>query len=433
MPLFQATLVAPETGGSTGTCNASVSGNTGGAGGYGGGGLGGNDSSSCEGGGGGGGGRYGGGGGGSVNSNNRGAGGGGGGSDLVTGTSQVETAGLGTTPGNSGDSDRSGAGDGAAGSSSTTGASGADGGVIISYTLAGTGTTNKVSWAHFNSSNRAIESPNPGAGACTGWCSKSDYNLPTSLKGLSLIAYDGYLYAIGGSTSAGTPQTTVYIAKLGANGEPQLWHPTNTNKSSWTYWYSDTALSNARSYFGAVAYNNTIYILGGLTTSSTVLSSNTVQSATIRPNGTLTSWTTTGMQALSPARYGLTAQVYNDTLYVLGGNATFNGTPVSTVEYSKSTEALTAMASLRQSMERCHLQSNETYVGCDQSNIDMSDPTNSTGSHFAYAIAGQTTTAYTITATRNTYDGGDGASQITLTVTSTGVTRAGTSVFAGIR
>ena len=105
----------------------------------------------------------------------------------------------------------------------------------------------------------------------------------------------------------------------------------------------------------------------------------------------------------------------------------------STVEYSKSTEALTAMASLRQSMERCHLQSNETYVGCDQSNIDMSDPTNSTGSHFAYAIAGQTTTAYTITATRNTYDGGDGASQITLTVTSTGVTRAGTSVFAGIR
>ncbi|MCA9324891.1 hypothetical protein KDA23_02370, partial [Candidatus Saccharibacteria bacterium] len=324
-----------DGGGSTGTCNASVSGNTGGAGGYGGGGLGGNDSSSCEGGGGGGGGRYGGGGGGSVNSNNRGAGGGGGGSDLVTGTSQVETAGLGTTPGNSGDSDRSGAGDGAAGSSSTTGASGADGGVIISYTLAGTGTTNKVSWAHFNSSNRAIESPNPGAGACTGWCSKSDYNLPTSLKGLSLIAYDGYLYAIGGSTSAGTPQTTVYIAKLGANGEPQLWHPTNTNKSSWTYWYSDTALSNARSYFGAVAYNNTIYILGGLTTSSTVLSSNTVQSATIRPNGTLTSWTTTGMQALSPARYGLTAQVYNDTLYVLGGNATFNGTPVSTVEYSK--------------------------------------------------------------------------------------------------
>jgi hypothetical protein len=78
-----------------------------------------------------------------------------------------------------------------------------------------------------------------------------------------------------------------------------------------------------------------MYILGGLTTSNTVLGTNTVQYANINPTGTLSAWTATGMQALSPARYGLTTQVYNDTLYVIGGDATFTGTPLSTVEYAR--------------------------------------------------------------------------------------------------
>lgn len=317
----------------TSCTDALEAGDTGGNGGQGAGGLGGNDTSSCANGGGGGGGRFGGGGGGSnVSNNNRGGGGGGGGSSLVTGTSTVETDGSGTTPGNSADSDRGGLGDGGAGGTSTTGGVDGDNGIIvISYTTPGS-VTDAVYWAQFNSGTNAIDSPNPGTGACTGWCNNSVYNLPTALTGLSLVAYNGFLYAIGGSTSAGTPQTTVYIAKLGANGEPQLWHPTGGTPG---YWYSDTALSNARSQFGAVAYNNRMYILGGLTTSSTVLGSNTVQYADIRPNGTLTTWTTTGMQALTTARYGLTAHIYNDVLYALGGNATFAGTPVSTVEYSK--------------------------------------------------------------------------------------------------
>lgn len=324
-----------DAGGSTGTCNAAVTG-TGGAGGTGAGGDGGDDTTNCEGGGGGGGGRFGGGGGGSANSNNRGAGGGGGGSSLATGSSIVETAGSGTTPGNNGDTDRNGAGQGGAGSTSTTGAAGTDGAVVITYTISSPSTVSTVSWAQFNSSTNAIESPNPGTGACAGWCNESVYDLPVALRGLSLVAYNGFLYAIGGSTSAGTPQTTVYIAKLGANGEPQLWHPTGGTP---VYWYSDTALSNARSQFAAVAYNNRMYLLGGLTTSSTVLSSNTVQYADVRPNGTLTTWTATGMQALSSSgggnRYGLTAHIYNGYMYVLGGNATFSGTPVTNVDYAK--------------------------------------------------------------------------------------------------
>ena len=328
---------AANTGGDAGgyassTCNTAVT-TRGNAGGTGSGGAGGNDGSTCADGGGGGGGRYGGGGGGSTTSNNRGGGGGGGGSDLVTGSSQVETAGSGTTPGNNSDTDRGGAGDGGTGGNTAGGASaGDDGGVVISYTTTGAAATSEVSWAHFNSSTGAIESPNPGDGVCSGWCNKAVYDLPVALKDMSIVAYNGFLYVMGGAIGAGTPQTSVYIAKLGANGEPQLWHPSG---GSPVYWYQDTNLPAARSKFGAVAYNNRMYIFGGLTTSTTLLSSNTVQYASINPTGTLTTFSSTGMQALSSARYGLSALVYNDTVYVVGGDATFSGTPITTVQYAR--------------------------------------------------------------------------------------------------
>lgn len=323
-----------NAGGYGASCNTSVANTQGGNGGTGAGG-GGGASSSCSNGGGGGGGRYGGGGGGSANtSSNRRGGGGGGGSGYVTGTSTVQSVGNYQTPANDSDTQRNGAGSGGSGVNTTTGATnGSDGGIVVTYTSTpATNITDSVQWAHFNTSTNAIESPNPGTGACAGWCTNTAYNLPTPLRGLSLVAYNGYLYAIGGSNTGGTPQTTVYIAKLGANGEPQLWHPSGGTA---TYWYSDTALTNARSFFAAVAYNNRIYIFGGLTASTTVLSTNTVQYASIQPNGTLTTWTSTGMSALGTAKYGLSAQVYNDNVYVLGGNATFNGTPVNTVEYAR--------------------------------------------------------------------------------------------------
>lgn len=324
---------AGGNGSATATSCTTATTGTGGNGGTGAGGSGGTyTAANCSNGGGGGGGRFGGGGGGTTSSNNSGGGGGGGGSSLTTGTSNVETSGSGATPGNSSDGDRGGLGDGGTGATTFGAATAGDNGiVVISYTTAGS-VSNSVYWAQFNASTNAIEAPNPGDGACAGWCNNSVYNLPTALTGLSLVTYNGFLYAIGGENSGGTPQTTVYIAKLGANGEPQKWHPTGGTND---YWYTDTSLSNARSKFAAVAYNNRMYIMGGLTTSSTVLSSNTVQYADIKPNGTLTTWTSTGMSALSTARYGLTAQVYNNTIYLLGGDATLSGSPVTTVEYVK--------------------------------------------------------------------------------------------------
>lgn len=334
-------VTGASQGGGNGTPTAACATAATGTGSNGTGGNGGTFTTTCAPGGGGGGGYYGGGGGGSTSTNNRTGGGGGGGSSyanasaIVAGTDQL-TAGSYQTPGNSADSDRGGLADGGAGATTAAGASNGDNGiVVISYTTAGS-VTDSVYWAKFNTTTNAIESPNPGAGACSGWCTNTVYDLPTALSNLSLVAYNGFLYAIGGSTSGGTPQTTVYIAKIGANGEPQLWHPTGGTPA---YWYSDTALGNARSQFAAVAYNNRMYILGGLTTSSTVLSSNTVQYASINPTGTLGTWTATGMQALSGSsggnRYGLTAHIYNDVLYAIGGDATFSGSPVTNVDYAK--------------------------------------------------------------------------------------------------
>jgi hypothetical protein len=146
-----------------------------------------------------------------------------------------------------------------------------------------------------------------------------------------MVAYNGYLYVIGGVNSSGTRESSIYIAKLGANGEPQLWHPTDTNKDNWNYWYTDSLNgSTARSYLSAVAYNNRMYILGGQTNASSG-GTTTMEYADIRPNGTLGSWTSG--TALPSVRHGHSAHIYNNVLYLIGGNS--NGTLQSTVSYNR--------------------------------------------------------------------------------------------------
>ncbi len=299
---------------------------------------------------GGGGGYYGGGGGsasatsgGGRNRQYSGGGGGGGGSSYTTGTGSTDTAGSGTTPGNSGDSDRGNAGDGGTGGvTRTSGTSGNSGLVVIAY---GTGSTNltTVSWAKFDTNTGAIDSADPGNGACSGWCSKSDYALPVARTNLSLVAYNGFLYAIGGEDSSCTSGNgtgdggvcnTVYIAKLGANGEPQLWNPTSTDKSTWTYWYQDTGLTSPRSFTAAVAYENRMYLLGGKTSSGGTPSIvNTAQIADITADGKLGSWSSS--TTLPYNDYGYGATIYNSQIYLVGGSSAIGGAPLSSVYYNK--------------------------------------------------------------------------------------------------
>jgi hypothetical protein len=201
--------------------------------------------------------------------------------------------------------------------------------IAINPTSVSAATQANVYWAKFNSSTLAIESPNPGTGACIDWCTNAAYDLPEARRGFSLVAYNGFLYVIGGVDGSGNRESTVLIAKLGANGEPSLWHPTG---GSATYWYQDTGLSSAtaRSYMAAVAYNNRLYLLGGATNASTT-GTTTMEYATINPTGTLGGWASG--TALPSARYKHTAHIYNDVLYLVGGDS--GGTLQNTVYYSK--------------------------------------------------------------------------------------------------
>ncbi|MDZ7744292.1 MAG: PA14 domain-containing protein [Candidatus Saccharibacteria bacterium] len=287
------------------------------------------------GGGGGGSGRYGGGGGSASASGDAGGGGGGGGSSYTTGSSTTNTAGSGTTPGNNGDALQDGSGiGGSGGGSGSTGSDGESGLVVIQYSSGvSTGASeSNVYWAKFNPVTGIVESPNPGEGACSGWCTDPAYNLPAPRSALSVVAYNGFLYAFGGQDGSDTRTDTVYIAKLGANGEPSLWHPTDTDPDNWEHWYVDTSLSSERTFAAAKAYNNRIYLLGGQTDAASGGVS-TVEFADINPNGTLSSWTSAGMTSLPNARHNHSVEVYNDRMYLLGGNS--SGTLQDSVYYTR--------------------------------------------------------------------------------------------------
>ncbi len=195
------------------------------------------------------------------------------------------------------------------------------------------GYQNSVEWAQFNPTTLAIDSPNPGTGACSGWCSNSAYNLPANRVGMSMVAYNGYLYALGGTPdgTAANATSTVWIAKLGANGEPQLWHPTGGTPA---YWYVSTnTLPAALSYTSIAAYKNKLYMVGGRNTTGTSI--NDVRVADFLPTGDIGPWSTSGMQNLTTpgARFGHSVHIYNDVMYVIGGNS--SGTLLATNYYSK--------------------------------------------------------------------------------------------------
>ncbi len=103
-----------------------------------------------------------------------------------------------------------------------------------------------------------------------------------------------------------------------------------------------------------------------------------------------------------------------------------------TAEYSRATEALANLSSLRQAMNRCYLISG-TYVGCNLTNLDVPDPSTTPGSHFTYTADPLllTATTFSLVATRNSIDG-SGASGNYISIDQDG-TKAGIGAYSGIR
>ncbi len=131
------------------------------------------------------------------------------------------------------------------------------------------------------------------------------------------IAYNGYLYCIGGTG----PGASVYYAPINANGTVGTWTTT-------------TALPSATSSATSVEYNGYIYEISGYTTAAV----SSVYYVPINSNGTLGTWTaTTALGETSSGGgtaetiYSATSVEYNGYIYEIGG---YNGSAaVSSVYY----------------------------------------------------------------------------------------------------
>jgi len=136
-------------------------------------------------------------------------------------------------------------------------------------------------------------------------------SLPTGRSAHVAIAYNGYMYLVGGYRSdTATTADTVY-APINANG----------SLGSWT---TTTSFNTPRYSHTAVIYNNNVYVLGGTG------SLNTVQYAPIDPPGVTTRYSTASNN-FTTARQSHTSVAYNGYMYVIGGT---NGTLQSDVQYA---------------------------------------------------------------------------------------------------
>jgi len=152
-------------------------------------------------------------------------------------------------------------------------------------------------------------------GTLGSWTATS--NMTVGRSGFSWATYNGYLYVMGGLTPAGRVATVEY-APINADG-------------SLGSWVTTTSLSGLRSGQASVAYNGYIYVAGGYDIVGSSGWLNTVQYASINADGSLGSWVTT--TSLSGVRTDLDLAVYNNFMYVVGGSTT-GFTSLSTVEYA---------------------------------------------------------------------------------------------------
>ena len=178
---------------------------------------------------------------------------------------------------------------------------------------------NAVTGVYFARLNADGSLPTTGVGV---W-SDAGNNLPAKRTFHSVVASNGYLYAIGGMDETSAVKNTVYYAKINSNGTIGAWQTESD---------TITAVQGHRSF----AYNGYLYVVGGSTTSATTGAVSTVQYARLNADGSTGSWgTTTGIGGSSlVSRYSPGVAVGNGYVYVAGGIDS-SGTVHSTVYLAK--------------------------------------------------------------------------------------------------
>ena len=150
--------------------------------------------------------------------------------------------------------------------------------------------------------------------------------LPLHIVNATSVAYNGYIYEVGGFSSTNN-LSTVYYAPINSDGTIGVWNTT-------------TALPSSIGDATSVAYNGYIYEIGGFNSINNV-SLSTVYYAPINSNGTVGVWNTT--TALPSIISNATSVEYNGFVYEIGG---FNGTNnLSTVYYVRISVGYTILGS----------------------------------------------------------------------------------------
>jgi hypothetical protein len=154
-----------------------------------------------------------------------------------------------------------------------------------------------------------------GNGQTSSWTTNSN-NFTNSRQYFGAVAYNGYLYIMGGQ-NGGSLYSDVQYAPINSNGSIGTW---TTNSTSFT---------TARLGLGAVAYNGYLYIMGGDGSSGDL---NDVQYAPINSNGSIGTWTTNST-SFTTTRLFLSAIATNGYLYIMGGDNS-GGTALNDIQYA---------------------------------------------------------------------------------------------------
>jgi N-acetylneuraminic acid mutarotase len=147
------------------------------------------------------------------------------------------------------------------------------------------------------------------------WTTKASMN--QARAGLGVVAVNGKIYAIGGSTASGTyPPDMFYGGFVGTNEE---YDPTTDT------WTTKVLMPTPRAYFAIAGYQNKIYCIGGAIGFSVDEQSgfySYVESSVNEVYDTVTNtWET--KTPLPYAQLGLQASVLNGKIYVVGGAYTY--------------------------------------------------------------------------------------------------------------
>ena len=180
-------------------------------------------------------------------------------------------------------------------------------------------------------------------GSTPGWTPNNAPSLTYAQFASGLVAYNGFLYLIGGGSgdattnggagASGTTSNDVRYISLdpttGALGgsAPVTW--TNTGNA---------LLNTARQGLVVFGFNGYLYAVGGQDNAGAAITSasnHTVEYAKINSNGTVGTWAYTTGQ-LNTARAYPAGGLYQGVIYVMGGTSgTNNATPQSTSEYAR--------------------------------------------------------------------------------------------------